>query len=163
MITVKLNDCLVASNVLLIAGCVVAAFYGSFQEFEEARLHLNTLHRAAYTSPVPCSLPMPSAALLVEGIGRAYGREQASAEDLAIGFCDSASVHALLSYAMRNATILHSGEDSFLGAICGVNSHLGDIRVRIDRAYAGSKPAFGRYAMGGVGFRSLSLSDVELC
>ena len=153
----RLNDCLVASNALLIVGCVIAAFYGSLREFEEARLHLKTLHRTAHLTPGPCSLPMPSSALLVEGIGRGVsvfssaGGEQTSAEDLAVGFCGSASVHALLSYAMRNATILHSGaeaEDSFLGAICAVDSTLGDIRVRIDRAYEGAKPAFGRIAKG---------------
>ena len=157
----KLNVCLHVSNVALVVACLLATFGGTLNQIASARANLKELHIVANKAVNPCSLAVPSTALLEAGVRHdagGIGDEQRVAEDIATGICASENVYVMLGFMMRNRSIYHKpdqgggwtdAEDSLLDAICDLEDDTyGDIRTRISRAYMASHAAFVRFATG---------------
>ena len=160
----RLNVCLHLSNVALVVGCLLATFWGTLRQFDAARGNLRNLHLVAHQDPSPCGLPLPSTALLDAGVRHdanvfsGIGNEQRTAEDMATAICGSSNTYKALANIMHNTTA-HStmdddgswtaAENSLLDALCELDTgKLGDMRVRVSRAYMASHAAFVKFATG---------------
>ena len=154
--TKPVNYCLIASNAAILVGCVVGGFVGTIGHFREIRDNLHTLHHTLHLDVSPCSLPVPSTALLSLVVGHEESTvwsvvpdESEMAYEFRLGLCDLDDVYQFLSYVTSNSSI--ENEELFLDAICDYDTEqrtFGDIRKRIVKAYMHANAAFVRAATG---------------
>lgn len=152
------NITLHITNIILALASFAAVSYGISKENQLYSDNLTRLHKTAHLHPTPCGFALPGVSELLDGIGlttmwpRSSQEHESTAQDTRIGLCGSDSIHNMLEYLTRTQKVIDTDnqeeqdEKQFLDFLCGVHTRgsFGDIRIRIERTYRASRPAFIR-------------------